>query len=248
MRVTVMSSNKKQYIAKDIIKKARKVGASLAGISSVASIRNSPSHQAYREIQLLSKANSVVVLAFMHDQKDPQLDWWGGKYGTPGNRILINIEKDLARWLAQKYGITAHDLAYQVDEGGIFLKDTAVLAGLGALGKNNLLITPDFGPRVRLRAFMIDIDVEPTGPIDFAPCETCDMPCRQACPQGAFQSGSYDRSLCNEQMEHDKENALTCKDPDYVNSSGILIKYCRVCEFVCPVARKEEKKNNQVSI
>jgi hypothetical protein len=49
-------------------------------------------------------------------------------------------------------------------------------------------------------------------------------------------------------MEHDKENALTCKDPDYVNSSGILIKYCRVCEFVCPVARKEEKKNNQVSI
>ncbi len=164
MRVTVMSSNKKQYIAKNIIKKARKLGASLAGIASVASIRNSPSHQAYREIQLLSKANSVVVLAFMHDQKDPQLDWWGGKYGTPGNRILINIGKDLARWLAQKYGITAHDLAYQVDEGGIFLKDASVLAGLGALGKNNLLITPDFGPRVRLRAFMIDIDVEPTWP------------------------------------------------------------------------------------
>jgi len=49
-------------------------------------------------------------------------------------------------------------------------------------------------------------------------------------------------------MDHDKENALTCKDPDYVNSSDILIKYCRVCEFVCPVDRKEEKKNNQVSI
>jgi len=236
-----MSSNKKQYIAKDIIKKARKLGVSLAGLVSVASIRNSPSHQAYREIQLPSEANSVVVLALMHNQTDPQLDWWDGKHGTPGNRILINIGKDLARWLAQKYAITAHDLAYQVDKGGIFLKDAAVLAGLGALGKNNLLITPDFGPRVRLRAFMIDADVEPTGPIDFAPCETCDMPCRQACPQEAFQSGTYDRSLCNEQMEHDKENALTCKDPDYVTSSAILIKYCRVCEFVCPVARKEEK-------
>jgi len=241
MRVTAMSSNKKQYIAKDIIKKARKLGVSLAGLVSVASIRNSPSHQAYREIQLPSEANSVVVLALMHNQTDPQLDWWDGKHGTPGNRILINIGKDLARWLAQKYAITAHDLAYQVDKGGIFLKDAAVLAGLGALGKNNLLITPDFGPRVRLRAFMIDADVEPTGPIDFAPCETCDMPCRQACPQEAFQSGTYDRSLCNEQMEHDKENALTCKDPDYVTSSAILIKYCRVCEFVCPVARKEEK-------
>jgi len=233
-----MSSNKKQYIAKDIIKKARKLGASLAGLVSVASIRNSPSHQAYREVQLPSE-NTVVVLAFIHDQTDPQLDWWDGKHGTPGNRILINIGKDLARWLAQEYGITAHDLPYQVDKGGIFLKDAAVLAGLGALGKNNLLITPDFGSRVRLRAFSIDADVEFTGPIDFTPCETCDMPCRQACPQGAFQSGSYDRSLCNEQMEHDKENALTSKEADYVNSSGILIKYCRVCEFVCPVARKE---------
>ena len=97
-----MPSNKKRHIAKDIIKKARKLGASLAGIAAVASIRNSPSHQVYREIQLPSENNSVVVLAFLHDQTDPQLDWWDGKHGTPGNRILINIVKDLARWLAQK--------------------------------------------------------------------------------------------------------------------------------------------------
>ena len=141
--------------------------------------------------------------------------------------------------MAKEYGIIARDLAYQVYEGGIFLKDAAALAGLGAIGKNNLLITPEFGPRVRLRALMIDTDVEPTGPIDFAPCETCDMPCMRACPQGAFQSGSYDRSLCSEQMEQDKKNGVLSKEADYVNSAGILIKYCRICEFVCPVARKE---------
>ncbi|MDL1969168.1 MAG: hypothetical protein LWW97_11690 [Deltaproteobacteria bacterium] len=234
-----MPSNKKQHIAKDIIKKAKELGASLAGIVTVASIRNSPSHQAYREIQWPSVANSIVVLALMHEHTDPRLDWWGGKQGTPGNSILINIGKDLARWLAQEYGITASDLAYQVDEGGIFLKDAAVLAGLGAIGKNNLLITPDFGPRIRFRALMIDAYVEPAGPIDFAPCETCDMPCMRACPQGAFQSGFYDRSLCNEQMEQDKENGLLSQKADSVNSARILIKYCRICEFVCPVAMKE---------
>jgi len=234
-----MPLNKKQHIAKDIINKAKELGASLAGIVPVASIRNSPSHQAYRKIQWPSKANSVIVLALMHAHTEPRLDWWDGEQGTPGNRILINIGKDLARWLAQEYGITARDLAYQVYEGGIFLKDAAVLAGLGAIGKNNLLITPDLGPRVRLRALMIDADVEPTGPIDFAPCETCDMPCMRACPQGAFQSGSYDRFLCNEQMEQDKEHGVLSKEADYVNSAGILIKYCRICEFVCPVAGKE---------
>ena len=92
-----MSSNKKQQIAKDIIEKAKELGASLTGIVSSASIHNSPSHQAYRAIQWPSEANSVVVLALIHDHTDPRLDWWGGKQGTPGNRILINIGKDLAR-------------------------------------------------------------------------------------------------------------------------------------------------------
>jgi len=248
LRVAEMSSNKKQHIAKDIINKAKELGASLTGIVSFASIRNSPSHQAYRDIQWPSEANSVVVLALMHDQTNPRLDWWDGKQGTPGNRILINIGKELTKWLAQEYGITAHDLAYQVDEGGIFLKDAAVLAGLGTIGKNNLLITPDFGPRVRLRALMIDAALEATGPIDFAPCETCDMPCMRACPQKAFRSGSYDRSLCNEQMEQDKENGVPSKEAGYGNSADILIKYCRICEFVCPVAGKEKKKKNQVRI
>ncbi len=233
-----MSSNKKQHISKAIIKKAKELGASPAGIVSVASIRNSPSHQAYRKIQWPSEAISAVVLALMHDRTHPQLDWWGGKHGTKGNRILINIGKNLTSWLSQEYGITAHDLAYQVDQGGIFLKDAAVLAGLGVIGKNNLLITPDFGPRVRLRALMIDADVEPTGPIDFAPCETCDMPCMRACPQGAFQRGFYDRSLCDEQMEQDRKNGVLSNEDDDVNSAGILIKYCRICEFACPVSKK----------
>jgi len=235
-----MPPKKNQHIAEDIVKKAKALGASLAGIVTVASIRNSPSHQAYREIQWPNEANSLVVLALRHDHSDPRLDWWDGEQGTPGNRILIGIGKELARWLSREYGITARDLAYQVHEGGIFLKDAAVLAGLGVIGKNNLLITPDFGPRVRLRALMINADVESTGPIDYAPCETCDMPCMRICPQGAFQSGSYDRSLCNEQMKQDKENGVTSQEADYVHPSGILIKYCRICEFICPVTRKEE--------
>jgi epoxyqueuosine reductase len=37
-------------------------------------------------------------------------------------------------------------LPYKVEEGGMFLKDAATLAGLGIIGKNNLLITPEFEP------------------------------------------------------------------------------------------------------
>ena len=89
-----------------------------------------------------------------------------------------------------------HLLPYHVGKGGIFLKDAAVLSGLSIIGMNNLLITPEFGPRVRLRALCLDVEVEPTGPVDFAPCETCDMPCRQACPEESFKNGAYKRVLC----------------------------------------------------
>lgn len=37
---------------------------------------------------------------------------------------------------------------------------------------NNLVITPEFGPRTRLGALFLEVELEPTGPIDFNPCET----------------------------------------------------------------------------
>ena len=75
---------------------------------------------------------------------------------------------------------------YHVEKGGIFLKDAAVIAGLGCIGKNNILVTPDYGPRIRLRAMLPDEEISPTGSNDFDPCSGCDAPCRQACPQNAF--------------------------------------------------------------
>jgi epoxyqueuosine reductase len=106
----------------------------------------------------------------------------------------------------------AHLLPYHVEKGGIFLKDAAVLAGLGTIGMNNLLITPEFGPRVRLRALFLDAELAPTGPTDFAPCAGCDMPCRSACPQEAFKSGSYRKALCSEQMKTDEANAVVVEE------------------------------------
>jgi epoxyqueuosine reductase len=62
-------------------------------------------------------------------------------------------------------------LSYFIETGGIYLKDTAVLAGLGCIGKNNMLVTPELGPKVRLRALLLEEDLTPTGPIDFDPCK-----------------------------------------------------------------------------
>ena len=209
----------------------------MAGIASLSSVQNSPSYEIYSEVEFPRDAQSVLVLALVHDEAEPELDWWDGEGGTPGNRGLESIAKSLVQWLKEDLNSDAHLLPYHVEKGGIFLKDAAVLAGLGTIGMNNLLITPEFGPRVRLRALLLDAELAPAGRLDFAPCAGCDMPCRSACPQKAFKDGTYSRALCNEQMKRDEANAVVVEEGQKKDLPSKYINYCRACELACPVGK-----------
>ena len=239
-----MNSVSSSELTKIIIDKARSLGASIAGIASVESLKVSPSHRIYPKIGMNLKVHwqdakgefksdemtwpadaiSAVVIGVAHNADKPELDWWDGK-GTPGNRILIRINKKLSEWIENTFSVKTYKLPYFVEKGGIFLKDTAVMAGLGCIGKNNLLITPGYGPRIRFRALLLNRKAEATGPLEFNPCEDCKQPCRKACPIKAFQNtvfsadalgqsklpginGTYDRVTCNVKMEKDIEEAV----------------------------------------
>jgi epoxyqueuosine reductase len=234
-----MNSYSPPAINTGIIKNAKALGASLAGLASVASLKDSPSHKVGRKLRWPVGAKSALVLALAHKMSEPELDSWDNKQGgTPGNRQMIRTAISLKQRLKEEFNINAQPVPYHVEKGGIFLKDAAALAGLGAIGKNNLLITPQFGPRVRFRALLLDAELESTGPIDFTPCEGCDMPCRRVCPQKAFSSRSYVRALCNEQMKNDEANKVVFEKLHSNNSLSMCVRYCRACELSCPVAGK----------
>lgn len=228
-----MISHDNSVMSAEIVAQAKSLGASLAGIASIASLECSPSHEKYKTMPWPQGEKSVLVLALNHKESEPELDWWDGNSGTLGNRRLIDTAERLVEWLKGEFTIDAHRLPYHVERGGIFVKDAAVLAGLGAIGLNNLLVTPEFGPRVRLSALLIEAELTPSGPMDFTPCETCDMPCRRVCPQEAFENGSYSRFLCNRQMESDRAIAVIPKEETQNDFSLQYIRYCRACEFAC---------------
>lgn len=260
-------------ITERIVDKAKSLGACLAGVASVTLLKQSPSHLIYPmlghntgvgsrknangikpgEVRWPDAAKSAVVIAVEHSEAQPELDWWYGKKSPPGNRILMRINKILSEWVEKTFQITTHKLPYHIEQGGIFLKDAAVMAGLGCIGKSNILVTPEFGPRVRLRAVLLETKIAPTGPIDFDPCKNCDQFCRQACPQQAFdhivfspaevgfeklpgRNGSFSRSTCNRQMGKDIDAATEESDPESGEMEKI-IKYCRHCELACPVGQ-----------
>jgi epoxyqueuosine reductase len=266
-----------------IIDKAKKMGASMAGIANVELLKKSPSHVIIKklgmeidginpygeicdfdEIKWPAEARSALVIAVSHPQDKPELDWWDGLTGTLGNSELIRINRELSAWIEETFNIKTHKLSYFIEKGGIYLKDTAVLAGLGCIGKNNMLVTPELGSKVRLRALLLEEDLTPTGPIDFDPCDGCEEFCRKACPQKAFEkivissaetglaplpgrSGCFSRSACliqssvytkdDEDSGIDENKMLNpaIYDVEDIDKTKNYFESCRLCEFACPV-------------
>jgi epoxyqueuosine reductase len=267
-----------------IIEKAKEMGATLAGIASVELLKKSPAHRMtsrfgtkidgvysidetkdLHEIKYPSNACSALIIALSHPQNKPELDWSFASGGTQGNLVLVRITQELSAWIQGTLGIKTHKLNYFVELGGTFLKDAAVLAGLGCIGRNNILITPELGPRVRLRALLLEAELTPTGPIVFDPCVNCEGFCRKACPQNAFyqmahsyvetgisdlpgRDGFFSRARCMNQINRDVEDSKAAVDETFyagLDSSGVeregksrtdeRIKWCRRCELTCPI-------------
>jgi epoxyqueuosine reductase len=65
----------------------------------------------------------------------------------------------------------------------------AIDAGLGELGRNGLLATPEFGSRQRICKVLTDLPLQPDQPVDFGMqkfCEKCYM-CAGSCPADAIK-------------------------------------------------------------
>ena len=204
------------------------------------------------EILWRPEAKSVLAIALHHPAEKPEMDWWMGRTNPPGNKILMRIIKELCEWIPEKYGYQTFHLPYQVGKGGLYLKDACVLAGLGCVGANNMLVTPQYGPRVRLRALTVDANMPSTGPIAFDPCKFCDQPCRRACPQKAIsqkvydpadyaglenlpgRDGMYNVATCDVQNAKDVENAKL-EQLEGMSKPEKILRFCRKCELSCPV-------------
>ncbi len=67
----------------------------------------------------------------------------------------------------------------------------AIKAGMGEYGRNQLIITPQFGPRVRFSKIFTDLPLVHDKPIRFGVHETCSIcdKCVNACPPKALPTG-----------------------------------------------------------
>jgi len=103
-------------------------------------------------------------------------------------------------------------------------RHAAYLAGLGSFGVNNMLLTPQYGPRVRFGSVFTTAEIPPDPLLEEELCVRC-MRCVHMCPTRALDEEDYPQGLTNK---------MTCASySSELNRKGI--SPCGICIKVCPV-------------
>jgi epoxyqueuosine reductase len=101
-------------------------------------------------------------------------------------------------------------------------KHVGALAGLGWIGRNNLLVNRDLGARFRLVTVLTDRPLEPNAPVPDG-CGSC-RDCLDICPAGAIKEGrqEFDHLACYEKLREFRKLGYTSQ---FI--CGVCVKACR---------------------
>lgn len=140
-------------------------------------------------------------------------------YSASVEMMLLEIASSKIIGALKKSGADAEEYT------SYYLKAWAVLAGLGWIGKSRMFVSKVYGPRLRLRGILTNVDIgEKHAVLPDESCGQC-MECIKACPVGAITATEVDRKKCGAcPVNHRKltENARA---------------YCTACTTSCPVGK-----------
>ncbi|MFH2059115.1 MAG: 4Fe-4S double cluster binding domain-containing protein [Pseudomonadota bacterium] len=221
------------------------LGADLVGIADVKSLKGLKTIPP----NLLDPFNTVLSIAMqlpaaifkqIVDQPTPN---YASAYLT-ANRLLDEIAFKISNKMeSDGYQSLPIPASQALDKenwyAAISHKAVAFAAGIGWQGKNLLLITPEYGSRVRLVSVLTTALLNPDNPVANR-CGKC-MACRDACPVNAIKG-------INTQTHYENRNQALffdrCKDKltkEFAQLPDIGAPMCGLCIKACPFTRKSKK-------
>ena len=113
-------------------------------------------------------------------------------------------------------------LDWQAQKAHLSHKKVGYLAGLGWLGRNNLLVNKKLGCQFRLVTILTDMPLPPDRPIK-EDCGACSV-CIKICPSGAIKDKSvdFDHLACFEKLKEFQKQRLV---DQYI--CGVCVSACR---------------------
>lgn len=189
---------------------------------------------------LLNGAKSVIVIAVNYYRETPEPKDGEGiiaryAYGRDYHKVIKKLLKNIAEFIEDLE--ESAETKTCVDTSPLLEKGYAVKAGLGFIGKNTTLITPQYGSFVLLGEIITNLelkyDEEHKGT-----CGTCTR-CLDACPMKAFvgpRELNANRCISYLTIEHKGEIQEELHKP-----IGKRIFGCDACQDVCPYNKAHAK-------
>ena len=207
---------------------ARDLGFSVAGVADVSSVRETfrlPENLRNRFVRA-----AVLGVRLLDGVLEDLVDRPTPLYFHHYRQLNFFLDREAFRLAArvQAAGFLAlpipasQILDSQRQTAHVSHKKLAVLAGLGHIGRNNLLVHPAFGSRLRLVTVLTDMPLE-AGIQTKADCGTC-AACLASCPAEAIKMNpaEFDHRACFEKLDEFRRIRLVSQ-----HICGLCVKACR---------------------
>jgi epoxyqueuosine reductase QueG len=123
-------------------------------------------------------------------------------------------------------------------------KTVATHAGLGWIGHCALLVTPAYGPAIRLGSVLTNAPLACATPVEESRCGRCRR-CVEACPAGAVVGRPWTAGIARDQIL----DASVCREKasKLAAAQGIDVIICGICIHVCPWTQRYLRRRGVVA-
>jgi len=200
-------------------------GAKVVGIASAGDFRLAP--EGFRPADIMEGCRSVIVFGSPFPREAILGDTAGYiDIRNAMNEKMSGIAKTVAKRIKSD-GYKAQDISGMggkwvdgMTHGHISLKHAAELAGLGVIGRNQLLINDEYGSLLWLSAVLTDAVLTPDEKAQYQVCGGCSI-CVETCPSKALDDPvSFEKKKCSGTM--------------FKMADGKWEIRCFLCRKVCP--------------
>lgn len=192
--------------------------------------------------QIMQECKSVLVLALPYSNPTSQPPSYAADDAEPRGRVaayawgedyhavLRPRLQSLIQVISALVGREVRGIWY-TDTGPILERELAQRAGLGWIGKNTCLISPDQGSYFLLAEILLDQALAADDPFKFDRCGTCTR-CIEACPTHCIlPNRTIDSRRCISYLTIELRDDLPA---DLRPLIGDWVFGCDVCQTVCP--------------